>query len=256
MHRISLFWICLALLVSWQCSSSDKRETADEQAAADSLSYTYQSISRQSATCQDEGSPVCAEVGLRYPALADSGSEAASQIQQEIMREITRAFMEEEQFSTAEAVAEGFLSTYRIILEQNEGYAEPWKLERNARVYVNNDTLFGIHYTEYLYTGGPRPNRVLQYMNFNPHTGERLKVGQLAGQSKLSRWRKQAEDIFRDQQQLAPDTDLEEAGYWFSDNEFYLPDNFRLTPDSVIFYFNPYEVAPHAKGLVRIALER
>lgn len=256
MYRISLFCICLALLSGWQCSAPDRQEAAGEQAVADSLAYTYKSISRQSATCQEEGSAVCADVALRYPALDDNDSEAAGLIQTEIMTEITRAFMEEEQFETAEAVAEGFLSTYQIILEQNEGYAQPWKLERNARVYTNNDTLFGIHYTEYLYTGGPHPNSLLQYMNFNPHTGERLQVDQLAGQSELSRWRKQAEDTFRKQEQLAPDAELEEAGYWFKDNEFYLPDNFRLTPDSVIFYFNPNEVAPHAKGLIRMPVKK
>ncbi len=164
--------------------------------------------------------------------------------------------MEEEQFSTATAVADGFLEAYKVVLKQNDGYKKPWTLTRKAAVYINVDTLFGIKFTEYMDTGGPQPVNLLHYLNFNPSAGSLWEIEQLFGAQKVNKWKQQAEEIFRKQQQISPEESFDAVGYWFPGGKFSLPDNYRLTPDSVIFYFNPKEVAPHVTELVEIAIKR
>ncbi|MBQ5731230.1 MAG: DUF3298 domain-containing protein, partial [Bacteroidaceae bacterium] len=40
----------------------------------------------------------------------------------------------------------------------------------------------------------------------------------------------------------------------FNIEELYPTENFRLSPDSIIFVYNSYEIAPYSMGRTRIAL--
>ena len=257
MHKLFKISVLLLLpLLLWKCNeeqSSSEGEVNERKApVTNQISYQTKLVEMQSTPCG--GGTPCASVYLSAPILDDTTQPAHQRIQQQILAEMTRAFMEEEEFRDMTAVANGFIEAFRVTEDQNEGYRKSWSLTRTAEVYVNTDSLFGIKFTGTLDMGGAHPISRVQYLNFKPATGELLKVDDLPGEE--INWRKKAEAQFREEQELGTDESLEAAGYWFTDDQFYLPENFRLTEDSVIFYFNPYEVAPHAKGFINIGLKR
>lgn len=64
-----------------------------------------------------------------------------------------------------------------------------------------------------------------------------------------------AEKEFRKVREMKPEESLEDAGFWFENNKFSLNDNFAITEEGLIFYFNSYKVAaPYAAGPTEIVL--
>jgi hypothetical protein len=42
--------------------------------------------------------------------------------------------------------------------------------------------------------------------------------------------------------------------YWFKDRKFHLTDNYAITSSELVFYYNPYEIAPYSLGLIKLTL--
>ncbi|MBO6760471.1 MAG: DUF3298 domain-containing protein [Roseivirga sp.] len=55
--------------------------------------------------------------------------------------------------------------------------------------------------------------------------------------------------------EIPPTESLEERGYWFENDRFELTENFAIINKSLIFYFNPYEIAPYAMGPTELELK-
>ena len=63
-----------------------------------------------------------------------------------------------------------------------------------------------------------------------------------------------AENNFRRDRDIPGDLSLEEAGYWFKDDQFRLNDNFAVGKSGLIFHFDQYEIAPYSFGPIEITI--
>jgi hypothetical protein len=57
-----------------------------------------------------------------------------------------------------------------------------------------------------------------------------------------------AEIEFRKQMGLKKTDNLEENGFWFTNNKFHINENFCFKNDSLEFLYNQYEIAPFSMG--------
>jgi Protein of unknown function (DUF3298) len=48
------------------------------------------------------------------------------------------------------------------------------------------------------------------------------------------------------------DETYKEAGFWFKDNIFTLNNNFAITDQGILFYYNNYEIASYVYGPTKI----
>lgn len=55
-----------------------------------------------------------------------------------------------------------------------------------------------------------------------------------------------AAPLFREQNGIEEGETLEDAGYEFGDEGFYLNDNFSFKGNTLDFFYNPYEVGPYS----------
>ena len=62
------------------------------------------------------------------------------------------------------------------------------------------------------------------------------------------------EKVFRKQQGLLPQHNLEERGYFLRDGRFFLPANIGMSKKGLIFYYNPYEIAAYALGPIEVTV--
>jgi hypothetical protein len=62
-----------------------------------------------------------------------------------------------------------------------------------------------------------------------------------------------AENIFRKNEQLAPNASLSE-GYFFADGVFSLAETFTVTKDGIKFLYNPYEIKAYAAGTTELTV--
>ncbi len=140
---------------------------------------------------------------------------------------------------------------YRKDFPEAEG---GWYLKR--RVEVVGDTLgvVSLAVTEESYGGGAHPNAMTRYVTYDARRAARLGLGDLVALGPRDSLERLGEAEFRRVRQLARDADLAEAGFYFKDDRFHLNENFAVTPRGLLFYFNDYEIGPHALGPTEIVL--
>jgi hypothetical protein len=89
---------------------------------------------------------------------------------------------------------------------------------------------------------------------FDAASGRRLERGDcIAAESDLA-FVKILEGAFRKARGLSPDADLKAEGFWMAKGEFPLTPNFGVRPDGLVFYYNPYEIAPYALGPTEVVV--
>lgn len=104
---------------------------------------------------------------------------------------------------------------------------------------------------QYSYTGGAHGNYYTQYSCYDVKEREILDIKNIFDVVELN---KLGQEYFLMQRGLQKNIKLEESGYWFENDEFYLPNNFTIENNSFVFVFNPYEIASYAEGMIEIRI--
>ncbi|GAB6281308.1 MAG: hypothetical protein STSR0008_00470 [Ignavibacterium sp.] len=126
--------------------------------------------------------------------------------------------------------------------------ASQWDLNRNVKIIYNSNNIISLEYSEYYYLGGAHPNSVVLYKSFNLNNEKQILINDIFTENNFIKLNSIAENIFRKKWKLKKDDDLEKAGFWFENNKFALNNNFAITKDGLIFYYNNYEIAPYVFG--------
>lgn len=204
--------------------------------------------------CGPRGKATCLSVEVAYPAIVAAPTAAAqSQI---------NATVQQHLFSTAdgpgptngEALAVELENGYRDIQRQNPEYRTPWFDHRSAAVLLNTPAVFSVQFRMDRFAGGAHPNSVRLYVNLRPATGEVIALDDVVKPGAMPQLATVAEKRFREARKLASDADLKQAGFTFEDDKFALTQNFGLTPEGLVFYYNSYDVAPYYFGPTEVKI--
>lgn len=127
-------------------------------------------------------------------------------------------------------------------------YSAGWIADVQTLPIYEDDTILVFALETMIYFGGAHPNTNRVYFNLNRMTGKKLPNDWLHALG----IEEEAEAIFRSLNNLKPDNSLDEAGFLFPNNEFRLPANYAFKGDSIILFYNRYEIAPYASGATEI----
>lgn len=128
----------------------------------------------------------------------------------------------------------------------NYNYDITGNVERGYNNIINY-TLFSISYT-----GGAHGSEIHTLMNFDPSDGKEIRLHDI--------FKEESEEALTERltKKLAQATgarsieELKEQGYLMF-NDMYPTENFLLGKDSIIFFYNNYDIAPYAMGSTRLA---
>ena len=127
-----------------------------------------------------------------------------------------------------------------------------WEMEIDIAVVYENDSIITINCNVYSFTGGAHPNTYLQIITIEKPTGKIIPSKTFFIDNQLTtNW---LEDEFRKDKSLDKSVDLEQEGYFLKNGKFFLPDNIGFEKDSILFYYNDYEIASHAEGPTALKL--
>lgn len=216
---------------------------------SDTLVYAYQQTDSAWGAC-DSGNAGCATARLRYPVLASAPSApglASLEAAVDSMM-LTQPFVDGPPAPGAEALIEEFLDEYRALATDMPDISFGYLLERDLEVAYNTPTLVTLAFRESSYTGGAHPNSFTVYRSFDPRTGSEVTLADLLAAGTLPALTGLAEAVFRTQKSLAPEADLEDAGYWFEGGVFRLGDSFLPSDTALTIHYNSYDIAPYAEG--------
>jgi hypothetical protein len=248
MLKIALPIVTIALLIS--CNQQKSADGAAYWASVDSLSYSTHEHKKQLFECDEPGKP-CVKVEL-FRLQIESEGAAADSIKQQVNKRFLNLYGEEQEGQTVhfhvDDVMNDFIDEYAMIVHDMPDYSAEWILERTAEVNFNKLGVFGVSFIDFSYTGGAHGNSLLLYSNFSTAHGAAIHLEDLFhyGDS----MRQQTELLFRRSQNISVNTPLNDAGFFFDEQGFYLPDNFFLSDLGVHFFYNPYEIAPYSYGAI------
>jgi hypothetical protein len=212
------------------------------------LSYEMKRQEMKAGNCDSIRSG-CVRVAFEYPQVKGEGPI--------LVRDSVDAFVRSFLFAPIreggavkgfEDVAGEVIAEYRNLREEFSDYRIDWELERKVSVLADTAGLVSIRCTEFSFLGGAHPNQVVRLGTFIVPSGRRLSVSDCVVSGAEARLTEAVEREFRTVRNLSPGQSLEEAGFWFEKGAFVLASNWAAEASGMIFYYNDYEIAPHALG--------
>ncbi len=216
------------------------------------IEYSIKNYRIVSSDCDTSGR--CAYVEFRYPHF--SGREnnlAVTTLNSYVLTALLADDYSDSAASTIDELGNKFVEEYENFVTEFNDYSIGWALEREINVIHKDSVIISLEFYEYSFMGGAHPNTAKTYQSFYLNNAGKVVISDSSVIEKLTSI---AEKEFRRLKNIPDDKALSKAGYWFENDEFHLNDNFAITDEGIVFYFNPYEIGPYSLGGAKIILSR
>lgn len=224
----------------------------------DTLRYQFQTIEKVSGDCLSPQTNNCITAQLKYPYFADS-TPAAHSINRFVSNHLHEAFFDvtsiNDTLNNFATLSEKFIAQYQAFIKQSPKFATPWSFYIGTQVVLNTPQVLSLAFAQNSYTGGAHPSSYFRNISFDATNGRRLTITDLV--TDTTYLYTLAEKKFRQLYNLDPAQNLAELGYFIyqPNNQFVLPANFLLSPTSLKFQYNPYEIGAYAIGSPEIEIQ-
>ncbi len=238
-NKISV--VALIALISVGCNQEKNIEIAAE-------SFTEKELS----ICDNSK---CPEITINYVEVFGE-DEISEKINQKIKNFIfTSLLMGEDTIPTAKtipAAATRFIEAYNADKAQFPDMAGEYFAEISVNEIYTSKDLLCFEMRQYLFTGGAHGYGTTTFMNIDPKTGTEFSSKELFKDPKA--FTDFAERKFRAQQKISEEQSINDHGFWFENDTFYLPKSVGFTQDSLIFVYNQYDIASYAEGPIELKI--
>ena len=231
----------IIVLISMGCNQEKNIEISSQ-------SFTE----RELAICKNNK---CPEVTINYVEVFGD-DEVSEKINKKIKNFIfSSLLMGEDTIPTAKSIEEAatnFIETYNADKTQFPDMAGEYFAEITVNEIFSSEEHLCFEMRQYLFTGGAHGYGTTSFLNINPKNGEELTSEELFKSNK--EFTAFAEKKFRAAQKIEKDQSINDNGFWFENDEFYLPKSVGFTRDSLIFVYNQYDIASYADGPIELKI--
>ena len=200
---------------------------------------------------------IFAEVHIKYPDLRCANSKLRKSVNEYINTFIENQLkdnMNAEDTAKAKTIttaSKAFIRSCKANIaeakKEDPDMDQVWYCDIIGNVEMQSGKYFTVRFKYNSYTGGAHGNYGEDYATFNITTGKRLQWADLLLDTE--KFRKLAELRFKQVNGMPASKSLtEDEGFSFENNKFSLSDNFGLTSDGLLVYYQPYLVAPFSFG--------
>ncbi len=202
--------------------------------------------------CPDgEETRECAVVDLNYPLFRGHLSDSLNRL---ILNTLCLNLVNDSPCQRIDAIAQDFINEYKAFLAEMPGDFAGWELKQQINVIYDSDKVLAMLHKFYAYTGGAHGMPGEYYITIEKDSGHLLVLDDILDSTKRSEFLAVARKQFYQQRDIPAGQTLTDAGYWFDKDEFFLPDNFTINDDGLLFLYNPYEIASYADGMIELSL--
>jgi nitrate reductase cytochrome c-type subunit len=251
-------FLLVVSIICWSCGTASQ-----EGGSSDTLAYKVEKFEKKSPNCIKEDS-VCAVARFEYPVF-----EGNDGLNKQVIEELITLFHNDADSGAVrpanlQILAEKFVNDYEQTFNETKNDAQkmegeitaiPWNTEGYTRVARQTPKLLCLHTNTYWYMGGAHPVSMEYYYNYDRKTLKKLSLDDIFEKGYDAKLLAIAEGIFRKNEQLKPEDPLnQDNGYFFENGKFLLNDNFQLTPKSIKFLYNVYEIKAYAEGVTELEI--
>lgn len=221
------------------------------------VSYEIRKIDEQFGPCaSDTTAKKCVILQIEYPEITGKVSQqVVKKLNENIRKDILNSTFLSDQPNSFEALKTSLETDYNDLIREFPDYANAWALEVNSDILYQDSLFISLASTVYSYTGGAHPNSGQLYRSYDLRTGEPITLDKILVEGFERTLNEAAEIEFRMTKEIPPSESLKDKGYWFEEGRFSLNNNFAIINKSLVFYFNPYEIAPYAMGPTELELK-
>jgi len=136
------------------------------------------------------------------------------------------------------------------------GYTfRPHVYDRNLNIYYNGNNRLSVLAEQYENTGGAHPNAVWLADTFDVRTGEKLALSDILGGTKEQALEKVYQTVLAQiQQKQGTDQAVWYENYQEDVRKSYTKEDFILTENSLLVYYQLYTIAPYAAGFQKFEI--
>ena len=241
---INLRYLSLLFLIFTACKS-DKKES-------EKLIFETRSILKTTGENCETLEKNCTVISIKYP-VAGGNSNVSEEINRELKEEIIQIIspVDGERPNSLQELATGFIEDYRKTAVDFP--QEPtWEAYVDGEIYYENDSFISVGINSEIFRGGAHGYRGLSFLNFSKETGKLYTYEELF----TPEFKDYAEKIFRENQEIPEDENINSTGFWFENDTFHLHLNIGFKNDKILLAYNAYEVAPYSAGNIYIEIPR
>lgn len=245
MKNLKVILSVLPLLFFIACGNNEKYP---------SVEYKYQTTNFNFGNC-DSVNFECVNIKIKSVELfGPIKSSVKDSLTRKVNNFILAPTVGEIGYTSLEELRDSLIDNYKRTRIEIPDMKVGYELERNIKVETDTLGIFAMEFYEFTFFGGAHPNYFTTFRNVDLTSGKEIKLNELLQNGFENELNKIGEEIFRNQKQLKPDENLEEAGFWFNEGKFKLNDNFLITKAGLKFFFNSYEIGPYAIGTTELLI--
>jgi Deacetylase PdaC/Protein of unknown function (DUF3298) len=246
MYQNALFLSCLFIFA---CGTSNSSISSSDE---HEIVFSNEKISKKTGKCETPDGPCC-EADISYIKAIKGNQIVLDSINSTILSTISNALAPEgHAIPDIEKNVALFLQSYEETLIEIPEYPMPWSVDISFESLFQNEKFITLAYSDYQFTGGAHPNGSLLYFVFDKLTGKKLSSKDLF--SNAEKLNAIAEENFRKQNAIAPSSPLSESDFTFPNDKFTINGNIGITKDTLIIFYNSYEIASYAQGPIELRL--
>jgi hypothetical protein len=238
--KLILALIVLVILMNACQNNSTPKKEISTQNLFDSLSFSY----------EDEKKDSSSYFKMNYVLLNCTGFDKA--INDSINTDL-RSFIFEVEPSLTKTLKQlldesktNLVNEYHTQLKDFPENYNGYDHDIDQNLIFKNNQFISLEVVRYSFAAGAHGMGWTDYLHHDLKTGKRLYLNDfIQSKNKLIEI---AEIEFRKQMGLKKTDNLEENGFWFTNNKFHINENFCFKNDSLEFLYNQYEIAPFSMG--------
>lgn len=248
MSKSTLFFYFMVIISLSACKTDTKTTenstvTTPSNAPAVTVSSTadveHKEVSRRQVDANGKET-VAAGYMIKYPSVK-TGNAALTATVKKWVNEFVSGQAGFKEVLEPEAGYAPYVVLFREALASNKEL-KAWELEIKDNILYNTPKVLSLYMEAYTMYGGAHPSHTIQLNSFDPTTGEILSLDKLV--TNKNGLLALCEKIYRKDKAEA----FKQGFNFTKDSPFKLAKNFAIVPQGVMFYYNPYEIAPYAIG--------
>lgn len=242
--------VILLIVLLFGCSKDN--EIGEIRISSSNYSISYNNVTFEKKIPTAPYGQDYTEVKISYPQFI-AESEQLTDINSSLITQL----LEDDEFSeisyqSFDQIADSLFSEYKKVQKDFEDYSTPWFIHKNLIVSGLSDNFLSLRNEVAMFTGGANAYFNVKLSTYNLKDGKKILLNDLKNNLDFGEFLEHAEIIFKKEKGLSEEENLAGVGFWFENDEFFLPDNFSITDSGLVFFYNFYQIAPRSEGITEL----
>jgi hypothetical protein len=250
----------LIIITLYSCDSSSESKEAIKSV---DLEIIEVAVIEKSKECDTESTKGCALLNVTYPIFKSKTDKATNAQLKPLNNAIYSIFSQ----TFIDFIPQGNLKATDNLDQLKAGFFNKHKknqlqykevigfeLINKVTVPFFNEQYASVAQDQLTFAGGAHPDAELLYYTVDFKTGKNL--NSLSWIADTIEVKRMLLAVLKNKMQIEATSDLEENGFFISDQELIITPNILIEKDTISFAYNSYEIAPYSYGIFNLKLPK